>query len=176
MSLNVFSGHTYTHETLFNALDKGMKVVSVPLPARAVERPSRLISSLPKHVWRAGTVVLQSILRYRPFQAYGLAGLIFALAGLVPFSRFLYLAASGDSAGHIQSLVIGAALLLFGAQLFVLGLLATAIGWNRRMLEDVLARVRELQLDAEASSGDKVVDMPAVAAAERPRRERVRAA
>jgi glycosyltransferase involved in cell wall biosynthesis len=146
LGLNVFSGHTYTHETLFSALDRGMKVVNVPLPARAVERPSRLISSLPRHVWRAGTVVLQSILRYRPLQAYGALGMALFVAGLVPFSRFLYLVATGSAEGHVQSLVIGAALLLFGSQVFVMGLLATAVGWNRRLLEDLLLRVKEGQL------------------------------
>jgi glycosyltransferase involved in cell wall biosynthesis len=152
LGLNVFSGHTYTHETLFNALDRGMKVVNVPLPARAVERPSRLISSLPRHIWRAGTVVLQSILRYRPFQAYGAAGIALIVAGLVPFTRFLYFFATGDPDGHIQSLVAGAALLLFGSQVFAMGLLATAIGWNRRLLEDLLVRVKEGQLAPEAAS------------------------
>ena len=146
LSLNVFSGHTYTHETLFNAIDRGLTVISVPLAARAVDRPSRLISSLPRHVWRAGTVVLQSFLRYRPFQAYGAVGMLLFAAGLVPFSRFLYLYATGGAGGHVQSLVVGAALLLFGTQIFVMGLLATAISWNRRLLEDALVRVKEVQL------------------------------
>jgi hypothetical protein len=145
MSLNVFSGHTYTHETLFNAIDRGLRVVSVPLPARAVDRPSRLITSLPRHVWRAGTVVLQAILRYRPLQAYGTAGLALILAGLAPFARYLVLLAAGLQGGHVQSLIAGAALILFGAQLCVIGLLATAISWNRRMLEEALFRLKELE-------------------------------
>ncbi|HXH21050.1 MAG TPA: glycosyltransferase family 2 protein [Dehalococcoidia bacterium] len=155
LGLNVFSGHTYTHETLFSALDQGLKIVSVPLPARAVERPSRLISSLPRHVWRAGTVVLQSILRYRPFQAYGALGLALVVLGLVPFTRYMYLFATGEAAGHVQSLIAGAALVLFGAQVFAMGLLATAVGWNRRLLEEVLLRLKEEQLSrhAEADSG-----------------------
>jgi glycosyltransferase involved in cell wall biosynthesis len=143
LSLNVLSGHTYTHETLFAALDRRLKVASVPLEARHVQRPSRLISSVPAHVWRAGLMVLQSILLYRPLQAYGAAGMLLALVGLVPFMYFVFLFVQGEDRGHIQSLIFGLCLMLIGAQLIVVGLLARAIAWNRRLLEDVLYRLRE---------------------------------
>jgi glycosyltransferase involved in cell wall biosynthesis len=143
LSLNVSSGHTYTHETLFNALDRRLRVVSLPLPARHVARPSRLISSLPRHIWRAGLVILQSFLRYRPLQAYGALGVLAMLAGAVPFFRFLLYYLDGQADGHIQSLIAGVVLLLLGAQLLVVGLLAQAINWNRQLLEDVLFRLKE---------------------------------
>jgi glycosyltransferase involved in cell wall biosynthesis len=164
LSLNVFSGHTYTHETLFHAVDRGLRIANVPLPARRVDRPSRLISSLPKHVWRAGLVVLQAILRYRPLQAYGLVGALFVLAGLVPILRFAYIAASGSSGGHVQSLIAGVALILFGTQMFVIGLLAMAISWNRRMLEEVLLRMRR-----ESIARQRAEQAPAAVTPIRPR-------
>jgi len=143
MRLNFFSDHTYTHETLFNALDRNLRVVSLPLAARHVARPSRLITSLPKHVWRAGLGVLQSILRYRPLQAYGSLGVLLLLAGALPFGRFLYFLASGDQGQHIQSLIAGTVMLFAGAQLIVVGLLAKAVSWNRQLLEEVLYRLRD---------------------------------
>jgi glycosyltransferase involved in cell wall biosynthesis len=149
LKLNYFSRHTYTHESLFSALDRGLRVTSVPLPARDVARPSRLISSLPKHVCRAGTVVLQSILRYRPLQAYGALGAFLVVGGAVPFFRYLYFFANGEASGHVQSLIAGAVLIFLGAQLFVIGLLATAISWNRQLTEEVLFRLKEAALDKE---------------------------
>jgi glycosyltransferase involved in cell wall biosynthesis len=146
LSLNVFSSHTYTHETLFHAVDRGLRIASVPLPARHVERPSRLISSLPRHVWRAGLVIMQAILRYRPLQAYGLVGAAFILAGALPALRYLSLVAIGSGGGHVQSLIAGVGLILFGAQMVVIGLLATAISWNRRMMEELLFRMRREDL------------------------------
>ncbi len=143
MKLTVFSRHTYTHETLFNALDRGLRIASVPLPARHVHRPSRLISSLPTHVWRAGVVILQSILRYQPLQAYGSLGILFAAAGSLPFARYLYFLLRGDEGGHVQSLIAGTVLLFLGVQLFVVGLLATAISWNRQLVEEVLYSLKE---------------------------------
>ncbi len=152
--LNVYSGHTYTHETLFNAIDRGLRIANVPLEARAVERPSRLISSLPRHVWRAGIVILQSILRYQPLQAYGSVGVLFLVGGAVPFARFLYFSLSGDSGQHIQSLILGTVLIGFGAQMIVVGLLATAIGWNRQLLEEVLYRQKDTAHGVAASQAE----------------------
>lgn len=142
MKLNVLSDHTYTHETLINALDQRLRIVNVAIAARHVTRPSRLINGIASHVVRAGTVILRSFLLYRPMQVYGSIGVLLLLAGLVPFARYLIFVVQGDSAGHIQSLVIGSALWVLGGQMFITGMLATAIAWNRRMVEDVLFRMK----------------------------------
>ncbi|HLF71893.1 MAG TPA: glycosyltransferase family 2 protein [Dehalococcoidia bacterium] len=152
LSLNVLSPHTYTHETLFAATDRRLKVLSLPIEARYVERPSRLISSLPAHIWRAGNAILQSILRYRPLQAYATLGFALAIAGVVPFARYLYFVAEDDGAGHLQSLIGGAALLFLGVQLIVVGLLARAIAWNRQLLEDVLYKLKDGKLQHEEAT------------------------
>jgi glycosyltransferase involved in cell wall biosynthesis len=154
LSLNVLSGHTYTHETLFNALDRRLRIVSLPLEARHVDRPSRLIRGLPRHVWRAGIVILQSILRYRPLQAYGTLGLVFVVAGTLPFMRFFYFFAQGDGQGHLQSLIGGTVLLFLGVQFIVFGMLAKAVSWNRQLLEEVLYRLKD-------EARDDAVAMPA---------------
>lgn len=142
MKLNVLSDHTYTHETLINALDQRLRIVNVPIAARHVERPSRLIKSIASHVVRAGGVILRSFLLYKPMQVYGTIGAVFLFAGFIPFVRFVILASIGQSEGHVQSLVIGAALTFFGGQMIITGMLATAISWNRRMIEDVLFRMK----------------------------------
>lgn len=159
MRLNVLSDHTYTHETLINALDQRLRIVNVPIAARHVSRPSRLIKSIGSHVMRAGSVILRSFLLYRPMQVYGTAGMLLLLAGAVPFVRFGILAAMGQHEGHVQSLIIGSVLSFLGGQMIITGMLATAISWNRRMIEDVLFRMKS---------------EPAMAARERPRLRAVR--
>ena len=142
MRLNVLSDHTYTHETLINALDQRMRIANVPIAARHVTRPSRLIKSIGSHILRAGGVILRSFLLYRPMKVYGALGAILLMAGSIPFARYAVLAAMGQSQGHVQSLVIGTALSFIGGQMIITGMLATAISWNRRMLEDVLFRMK----------------------------------
>jgi glycosyltransferase involved in cell wall biosynthesis len=142
LRLNVFSGHTYTHETLINALDQRLAIANVPLPARPVERPSRLIRSISSHVWKAGMVIVRSFTLYRPLQVWGTVGLVLAMAGTLPVLRFLYFFAQGES-GHVQSLLAGCAMFLLGAQMYIVGLLATAISWNRGLIEEVLYRMKD---------------------------------
>ncbi|MDP9235820.1 MAG: glycosyltransferase family 2 protein [Chloroflexota bacterium] len=142
LKLNVLSDHTYTHETLINALDQRMTIVNVPIAARHVTRPSRLIKGIASHVARAGSVILRSFLLYRPMQVYGTLGVLLLALGALPFARYGYFVVEGDSKGHLQSLIIGAALWVIGGQMFITGMLATAIGWNRRMLEEALFRMK----------------------------------
>jgi glycosyltransferase involved in cell wall biosynthesis len=143
MKLNVLSDHTYTHETLINALDQRLRIVNVPVAARHVERPSRLIRGIASHIVRAGGVILRSFLLYRPMQVYGSVGALLLVMGALPFARYAYFVLVGESSGHVQSLVAGAALWIVGGQMFITGMLATAIAWNRKMIEDVLFRMKE---------------------------------
>jgi hypothetical protein len=71
--------------------------------------------------------------------------------GTVPFARFGYFVLVGESRGHVQSLVIGAALWFAGGQMLITGMLAMAIGWNRRMLEEVLFKLREDRAGVQGS-------------------------
>jgi glycosyltransferase involved in cell wall biosynthesis len=168
MKLNVLSDHTYTHETLINALDQRMRILNVPIAARHVERPSRLIKSIASHVFRAGGVILRSFLLYRPMQVYGTLGATLLFAGTIPFIRFAILLAIGDGDGHVQSLVLGTALTFFGGQMIITGMLATAISWNRRMIEDVLFRMKSEPLSTTRERPRlRVVRTPEGAALER---------
>ncbi len=151
MRLNILSDHTYTHESLINALDQRLCIANVPIAARHVARPSRLIRGIASHVARAGGVILRSFLLYRPMQVYGVLGLTLLALGAFPFARYAYFVAAGHSQGHLQSLVVGSALWIIGGQIFITGMLALAISWNRRMLEDVLYRMKNDAADSAFS-------------------------
>ena len=153
MRLNVLSDHTYTHETLINALDQRLRIVNVPIAARHVTRPSRLIKGIASHVVRAGGVILRSFLLYRPMQVYGMLGGLLLVLGTIPFARYGFFLLQGDSAGHVQSLVIGSALWFLGGQMFITGMLATAIAWNRRMMEDMAYRMKSERAETLVARG-----------------------
>jgi hypothetical protein len=71
------------------------------------------------------------------------------LAGIIPGLRFLYvfIVNNGSYAGHIQSLILSAVLLIVGFQILLIGLLADLIGFNRKILEEVLYRLRRIELE-----------------------------
>jgi len=68
--------------------------------------------------------------------------------------RFLYFYFTQRGDGHLQSLIASAVLMIVGFQVLVIGLLADVISANRKLLEDLLYRVRSLELprnqDADA--------------------------
>jgi glycosyltransferase involved in cell wall biosynthesis len=142
LRLNVIAGYTYTHETLIAAIEQGMTIEDVPIPAREVKRPSRLIEGVFGHVVRAGAVILRSYAIYQPIRVFSTVGLLLIVAGAVPMLRFVYFWFADEGGGHIQSLIAGSLMMTVGFQVLVLSLLASAMSWNRRMIEELLLRER----------------------------------
>ncbi|MBU2228791.1 glycosyltransferase family 2 protein [Patescibacteria group bacterium] len=142
MRISILSKYTYTHETLIQAIDHNLVIASVPIKARKVTRKSRLISSIPGHLARSILVISRVFTVYKPLRVLSFMGLVVFLPGFFLVLRFLYFyfftVRGGE--GHIQSLIIAAILILLGFQIFVLGLIASAIGWNRKTLEEILFR------------------------------------
>jgi hypothetical protein len=58
--------------------------------------------------------------------------------------------AIGEGAGHIQSVIAAAVLLMLGGQAFALGVIADLIAANRKLIQDTRARLREMQFTAES--------------------------
>jgi glycosyltransferase involved in cell wall biosynthesis len=144
LSLNVFSTFTYTLETLVQAGYKRLRVVSVPVRVNAPTRPSRLVRSTPHYLVQSVLTLARVLLVYRPFRAFAVPALASFAVGVLLGLRFLYYYVSqGGSAGHVQSLILAAVLVLVGGLLFTLGVLADLLSVNRRLLEELQAVARE---------------------------------
>jgi hypothetical protein len=72
----------------------------------------------------------------------------------------------------LQSLIASAILLIVGFQVLVIGLLADVISGNRKLLEDLLYRVRSLELPSAAPARDDEREHADATAAGGSRRER----
>jgi len=146
MRLVVLSKFTYTLETLIQAGYKGLTVAQVPVRVNAPTRPSRLFSSIPQYLRRSVNTILRAYLLFRPLRLLGTAAAIIFGAGLFLLGRWLYFyfTVAGPT-GHVQSLLVGGVLLLLGVQVLVIALLADLVAANRRLLEDVLYRIKEQQ-------------------------------
>jgi len=145
MRINVFSGHTYTHTTLISAADQKLTIREVPIKARKVTRKSRLIPNVPHFIMHVGTNILRNIILFKPLRFFGFVGGLLTLIGLFFVCRFLFYYFFDDGRGHIQSLIVAAVLIIVGFQVGILGLIASAIGWIRKMLEEVLYRQKREQ-------------------------------
>jgi len=138
----VLSDYSYTLETLIQAGNRRTKVISVPVRTNPTTRPSRLMSGMDEYLKHSSATIIRSYTMYRPLRVFFTAGSIVILVGLVLGIRFLVYYFQGVGDGHVQSLILSAVLLIVGFQTWLIGLLADLVGKNRRLMEEVLWRVR----------------------------------
>jgi glycosyltransferase involved in cell wall biosynthesis len=141
----VLSEYTYTLETLIQAGSRKMAVEYVPVRTNPQKRPSRLINNIPQYLLLSSTTILRAYTMYKPLRVFTIVGVSLILLGLIGSLRFLYFYLIGYGAGHIQSVILSALLLIVGFQVMLIGLLADLIGFNRKILEELLYRLRRME-------------------------------
>ncbi|MFZ6027650.1 MAG: glycosyltransferase family 2 protein [Chloroflexota bacterium] len=145
----VLSHYSYTIETLIQAGANRKAVEYVPIRTNPPTRPSRLMKSIPHFLTHSGSTIVRAYTMYRPLRVFTTLGTLLLLAGLLPGLRFLYFYLTQGSAGHIQSLILSAILLIVGFQVLLIGLVADLINFNRKIMEQTLYRVRRLELQRD---------------------------
>lgn len=153
LKLNVLSTFSYTIEMIIQAGNKQLTVLSVPVETNPKTRESRLFSNIPQFVSRQLVSMLRMYAMYRPMRFFFYLGTALSILGLVPVLRFLFYYWAGEGDGHIQSLVLGGALLTMGFVVFVSGLLSDLISQNRQLSEITLEKVRAMELNQSAGTG-----------------------
>lgn len=160
--INITTEFSYTTDMLIQAGRKRMAITSVPIRTNAATRPSRLFSSIPRFIQQTGVTILRAYTTFNALRVFVGIGSLAVLAGLIPIARFLYFVAIGEGDGHVQSLVIGGALLVVGVLVATLGILADLIATNRKLLEATLLKLRRIEDRLERNeSVNKQVDNPA---------------
>ena len=85
---------------------------------------------------------------YEPLRVFMTAAAIVGLAALAVWARFLYLGLFGPGwGGHIQSLILGAALFNAAMLLAALGIIGDLLSGQRIMLQRVFERIRRVELE-----------------------------
>jgi len=162
MRMHVFNEYTYTIETIIQAGQKGMAIVSVPIRINEDLRPSRLMKSLPSYLSRQILTMVRIFVTYKPFRFFASAGVLVFIVGLLISVRFLYFYFTGNGAGHIQSLILSALLMGTGFFLAVVGLVVDLISVNRQLLEILDWRMQKIEErvsdDSAALTGPRTRD------------------
>jgi glycosyltransferase involved in cell wall biosynthesis len=143
----VLSDYSYTLETLIQAGARRTTINFIPVRTNPQTRPSRLMRSIPHYLANSGVTILRAYTMYQPLRVFLLIGAIFLLGGLILGARFLYYYLNGAGGGHIQSVILAAVLLIVGFQVCLIGLLADLIAFNRKIMEELVYRVRRLELE-----------------------------
>jgi glycosyltransferase involved in cell wall biosynthesis len=147
LRINIVSEFTYTLESIIQAGKKRMAVAHLPIAARET-RPSRLISSTWDYVKRSAATILRIYAMYEPFKVFVLTGTLLLTGGVALGLRYAWFWAQGEvaRAAHLQSAILSILLLILGFQTLQWGVVADLIANNRKLLEDLLYRVRKMEL------------------------------
>ena len=145
LKLNIFDNYTYTMEMLVQAGAKGMRVKSVPVSVNPTERKSKLINSIPSYIFRSMKTIVRMFIVYRPFRFFITISGILGIIGILLVLRFLYYYMSGFGNGHVQSLIFSAVFLISAVQIAIVAIAGDLISINRKLLEDIQKRVKEIE-------------------------------
>ena len=143
MMLNTITRFSYCMETIIQAGNKQLKIASIPVDTNAKTRESRLFRSMPEHILKSAAAILRSFMMYKPYVIFAWLTLTFGVLGLVPFARYGVLWLRNDEGGHLQSLLVGALLLIMASMSLMLGVISDLIRTNRILIEDTLEHTKK---------------------------------
>ncbi|MFQ5444696.1 MAG: glycosyltransferase family 2 protein [Nitrospinales bacterium] len=148
LQINVVSDFTYTIETIISAGKKNLAIDHVPIRTNAKLRESRLFPNIRAYLQRAIITIIKVYSMYKPLKVFTLVGGTFFLLGFAIGCRYLYFFFQDQTAGHIQSLILSAILLIVGFQIIMMGIVAELISINRQLLEDIQQRTKKMNYDS----------------------------
>ncbi len=148
LRMTIVSEFSYTLESIIQAGKKRMAIAHVPITVNPRTRESRLFDSVFSYIKRSGATIVRVYAMYEPLKVFTYIGLTIFGTGFLGALRFVYYYFEGAASKHLGSLIAAAVLLIVGFQVLVIGLLADVISGNRKLLEDLLYRVRTLELPA----------------------------
>jgi hypothetical protein len=132
-----------------------MAIAHVPVSTNPRTRPSRLFHSIWSYLKRSGATIVRIYAVYEPLKVFTYIGAVIFALGLLVSLRFLYYYFFSYEPGKIQSLIFSAVLMIVGFQIVLIGLVADILSGTRKLLEDVLYRVRGLELDRRAAEREE---------------------
>ena len=145
LRLNVVSEFTYTLETIIQAGKKRLALANVPIESRRT-RASRLFGSTWEYLKRSGATIVRIYAMYEPFKVFLLLGGALVAGGTAVGLRYAWFWWQGEVRGHFQSAILSVLLLILGFQTLQWAVMADLIASNRKLIEDLLYRVRKMEL------------------------------
>jgi glycosyltransferase involved in cell wall biosynthesis len=158
LRMTIVSEFSYTLESIIQAGKKRMAIAHVTVETNPRTRQSRLFDSVFSYIKKSGATIVRIYAMYEPLKVFTYLGLTLFVIGMIPALRFLYVFVTAyvDRGQFMQSLIFGAVFMIVGFQILLIGLLADVISANRKLLEDLVYRVRSLELPQPGSQSEPV--------------------
>jgi glycosyltransferase involved in cell wall biosynthesis len=152
LRMTIVSEFSYTLESIIQAGKKRMAIAHVPIVTNTRTRESRLFGSTFSYIKRSAATIVRIYAMYEPLKIFTYIGLSLVAVGILLSMRGLYnyLTPTVYGPRNLQSLLLAAVFAIIGFQILMIGLLADVISANRKLLEDLVYRVRSLELPRPA--------------------------
>jgi len=147
LRMMIVSEFSYTLESIIQAGKKRMAIAHVEVATNSRTRESRLFDSIFSYVKRSAATIARIYTMYEPLKVFSYLGFVLLLGGLAFGMRVFYFYLQGEVWKHPASATATAMLMIVGVLVIGMGLLADVISGNRKLLEDLLYRVRSLELE-----------------------------
>jgi glycosyltransferase involved in cell wall biosynthesis len=156
LRMHIVSEFSYTLESIIQAGKRRMAIAHVPVATNPRTRESRLFDSIFGYVKRSAATIVRIYAMYEPLKVFSYIGVTVFGVGFLLAMRFVYLYLTTFTGGgrYIQSLIFAAVLMIVGFQVVLIGLVADVMSANRKLLEDVLYRVRSLEIASMPAPDD----------------------
>ena len=158
LRMTIVSEFSYTLESIIQAGKRRMAIAHVEVGTNRRTRPSRLFDSVWSYLKRSAATIVRIYTMYEPLKVFTYIGSTLFLVGFAVSVRFLYYYFFDYEPGKIQSLILSAVLMIVGFQIVLIGLVADTMSGIRKLTEDVLYRIRRMELRDEGhepATGDR---------------------
>lgn len=158
LRMMVVSEFSYTLESIIQAGKRRMAIAHVEITTNPRTRESRLFDSIFSYIKRSAATIVRIYTMYEPLKVFTYLGLLTFGAGSALGLRYVYnwlTSPFWSPERQVASLILAAVLMIVGFQIVVIGLLADALSGTRKLLEDLLYRVRSMELHERASDVDE---------------------
>lgn len=155
LRLFVTSDYSYTLDNLIQAGKRGLRVAHMPITTNPT-RPSKLHRGSWHFVKRQGATIARAYATYEPLKTFSYLSLPFLLIAAILFVRLLVIFVSRNFAlPDAQSLIVAFMALIVGFLVLIFGLLADRIGDSRRLMEEILYRLRRDEIARFTNTEDR---------------------
>lgn len=147
LQVNVVSKFSYTLETIIMAGKKNIPITHIAIRTNEKLRESRLFKSTWGYLKKSIVTIIRIYAMYEPLKIFSYIGGSSFFVGFILGCRYLYFFFIESTAGHVQSLILSAILIIVGFQIILIGLTADLISINREYIENNLYRMKKSELN-----------------------------
>ena len=155
LRMTIVSEFSYTLESIIQAGKRRMAIAHVPVRTNPRVRPSRLFDNIFSYIKSSTATIVRIYAMHEPLKVFSYIGGTIFLFGAALVVRFLYYYVTGTGRGHVQSLILSAVLMIVGFQVLLIGLVSDVISANRKLLEDLVYRVRSIEIAVGSGKVDE---------------------